>query len=202
MTSGATWPVDLAGLIESVTTSPGPDGRWNVAALGLHAGDDHKPADPIRARTWGRTRTRINFERAERGYVQFVRDPLVFVEAALDVREVDEPVLDAATAWAEVEVDAVGDGTEDGTDWIDWQLSPVDSTVRERTVPVTNRAYGAVVEMTVAASRLDVRSYEESTLRSRLDYFAGVVRRCGGPRERTALDRIESLTDWDRPIEE
>ena len=75
------WPVDLDGVTESVVATRGPEGAWNFAALGLHAGD------PVTARTWGRTRTRRNFEREGSGIVQFVHDPVVFTECALSVLE-------------------------------------------------------------------------------------------------------------------
>jgi hypothetical protein len=196
MSDDPAWPVEIAGVIESVTTTPTPDDEWAVAALGLHA-----DGDAVRARTWGRTRTRHGFEREGRGYVQFVRDPLTFVDAALGRVTVEEPVLPDAAAWAQIEAEQVDSGTEGGTDWVDWRLTPVASAVREQRVPVTDRGYAAVVEMTVAASRLGVAGYEDAELRDRLDYFASVVDRCGGPPERRALDRLDSHIAWRRPAE-
>ncbi|PSP63612.1 DUF447 domain-containing protein [Halobacteriales archaeon QH_8_67_27] len=161
------WPVDLTGVVESVVTTLGPNERWNVAALGLHAGA------PVTAKTYGRTRTWRNFRERGGGYVQFTRDPVDFVDAALAVREVDEPVLGSAT----------------------WELEPVDSGVERRVVPTTNRGFYAVVEATVAASRLDVDAYDTQTLLDRLAYFEGVVETSGGDRERAAFERIEDLVD-------
>lgn len=180
------WPVELEGVVESIVTTAGPNGRWNVAALGLYA----EGGPPVTARTWGRTRTRRNFTERSEGYVQFTRDPLDFVEAALAVREETDPVLDSADAWVEVRVERLESGTDAGTEWVDWRLEPLDSTVERRLVPVTNRGYYAVVEATVAASRLVVDAYDDTELRSRLDYFESVVERCGGPGEREAFERI------------
>jgi hypothetical protein len=194
-----TWPVELRGVTESLVTTRGPNDRWNVAALGLHAGD------PVTATTWGNTRTRRNFHRRGGGYVQFTRDPVAFVEAALSIHEVDDPVLDAADAWAEVEATRIGGGesetgdhdAEDGDTHTErWRLTPVDSGVKRETVPTTNRAYYAVVEATVAASRLDVDAYDADALRDRLAYFAEVVETCGGDRERTAFERVSELSAW------
>jgi len=185
----AGWPVDLSGITESVVTTRGPEGRWNVAALGLHAGD------PVTARTWGATRTRRNFERTGEGYVQFTRDPVTFVEAALSVREVDEPVLPDADAWVRVGAERVEAGESGGTRWVDWRLTPQESGVEREVVPTVNRGYNAVVEATVAASRLDVADYDEEPLRERLDYLEGVARRCGGEREHEAFDRLNALVD-------
>lgn len=186
----ASWPVEPRGVTESVVATEGPNGNWNVAALGLHAGD------PVTARTWGRTRTRLNFDRRDGGVIQFVRDPVAFTRAALDVYERDEPVLECAQAWARVEVEHVTTGDDGGTEWAEWELHPVESAVLERSVTPVNRGFSAVVEATVAASRLGVASYDEATLRRRLSYFEAVVERCGGPREREAMARIGSLTDW------
>ncbi|WP_340101685.1 DUF447 domain-containing protein [Salinibaculum salinum] len=187
----AEWPVERAGVVETVVTTLGPNDRWNVAALGVEGLDG---AGPARARTWGRTRTWRNFRERGDGYVQFTRDPLDFVDAALAVREEDEPVLDSADAWVDVRVEERATGTESGTDWTDWALDAVETTVENRVVPATNRGYAAVVEATVAASRLDVDAYETEDLRDRLDYFESVVERCGGEREREAIERVRSLT--------
>ncbi|WP_435347470.1 DUF447 domain-containing protein [Haloarchaeobius sp. HRN-SO-5] len=188
--SDASWPVDLHGITETVVATRGPNDRWNLAALGLHAGA------PATARTWGRTRTRRNFDRRGAAVVQFTRDPVDFTRAALDVYEREGPVLDSADAWARVDVERVGTGDDGSTDWVEWSLAPVESAVERESVVPVNRGFGAVVEATVAASRLDVPSYDRTTLRRRLAYFEQVVDRCGGPREREAMARIEALTDW------
>lgn len=186
------WPVSLRGVTESIVTTPGPNGLYNVAALGIHAPGRLVP-DVAGARTYGRTRTWRNFRERGEGVVQFTRDPVVFVDAALDVREQREPVLETADAWSEVSVDRVDEGTEDGTQWVDWALRPERAEVRREAVPVFNRGYAAVVEATVAASRLEVDAYDARQLEERLDYYDGVVERCGGPREREAFDRLDAL---------
>ncbi len=185
----AEWPVALRGLSESVVTTRGPDGRWNVAALGL------EPGEPVTARTWGRTRTRRNFDREGGGFVQFTRDPVTFVEAALAVTVVDEPVLDAADAWVEVDVERLGDGMDAGTEWVEWALHPVDAAVERETVPTIERGFNAVVEATVDASRLGVAGYDEAALRDRLARHRAVVDRCGSDRDREAMDRLDELVE-------
>lgn len=191
------WPVELRGVTESVVTTRGPNDRWNLAALGLHAPDDSDESDdPVRAITFGNTRTRRNFHREGGGYVQFTRDPVVFVDAALSIHEEPDPILDAADAWVRVTADPVGTGDAAGTTRERWHLRPVESAVLRETVPTTNRGYNAVVEATVAASRLDVAEYETDVLRERLAYFEDVCRTCGGERERAAFDRLNELVDW------
>jgi len=201
----AGWPVALSGVTESVVTTRGPGGRWNVAALGLFApdapgregGDECDAGDaPVTARTWGETRTRRNFAARGEGYVQFTRDPVDFVEAACSVREADEPVLESADAWVRATARERDRGRSGGTEWVEWALVPAESCVERRTVPTTSRAHAAVVEATVAASRLDVSGYDADRLRERIAYSESVVDSCGGARDRTAWERFEALVDW------
>ncbi|SNR50587.1 DUF447 domain-containing protein [Halorubrum vacuolatum] len=210
------WPVELHGVTESVVTTLGPNGRWNAAALGLHAPDASDASGgadtasettetsdaaegtepPVTARTYGRTRTWRNFTERGGGFVQFVTDPRTFVEAALTVHEVDEPVLPSADAWVEVRVEEREARTEGDTTIRTWMLEPVDCAVERTHVQTINRGFGAVIDATVAASRLDVPTYSTDVLLDRLAYFADVVDRCGGPREREAFARIDEVTDW------
>lgn len=184
------WPVALRGVTESVVTTLGPNGLWNAAALGIHTGD------PVTARTYGNTRTRRNFERQGGGVVQFVADPRDFVDAALSIREEPDPVLDSADAWVEVEARQVDSREEAETTIRAWELSPVESEVIRARPATYNRGFGAVVEATVAASRLGVPGFDGADLRARLDFFADTVERCGGEREREAMARVAELSDW------
>ncbi|MFB6304233.1 MAG: DUF447 domain-containing protein [Haloferacaceae archaeon] len=195
MTDG--WPVALRGVTESLVATRGPEGRWNVAALGLHAPDaDDGGHGAVTAVTWGDTRTRKNFAREGGGVVQFPTDPRDFVDAALSIVERDDPVLDGAAAWVRVDAERVTTGEEGGTRWRRWRLDPVEHGVREERVPTINRGFNAVVDATVAASRLDVPAYETAALVDRLEYFASVVEACGGPAEREAFARVDEYTDW------
>lgn len=188
------WPVALRGVTESVVTTLGPNGRWNVAALGLRAPEES--GEPVTATTWGNTRTRRNFHQRGGGVVQFVSDPREFVSAAMTVREEDAPVLDAAHAWAEVEVRRVDGGERGGTRWEEWELRPAEVRVVSETVPTINRGFAAVIDATVAASRLDVPAYDTDELLSRLAYFADTVERCGGAAEKEAFETIDEVSGW------
>ncbi|QFU83705.1 DUF447 domain-containing protein [Natronorubrum aibiense] len=191
-TDSADWPVSLSGVTESVVTTLGPNDLWNAAPLGLFANGD----GPITARTWGKTRTRGNFHRQGEAYVQFVDDPVVFADAALSIVEGEEPILEAANAWARVTVESLESGTDDGTDWERWALHPVDAEIRRERVPTIDRGFGAVIEATVAASRLGVSGYDDDDLRDRLEYYASVVDRAGSTREREALERVRDHSSW------
>lgn len=212
-TGDVEWPFAFEGIIESVVTTRGPNDRWNLAALGLHApghrtdqsagGMAGEASDPeaaainresVTARTWGMTRTRQNFRHRSQGYVQITDDPVTFVEAALGVRELDEPLLGEPIAWVQVTVDQIDSGTSQGTEWIDWRLKPVDFDVDDPGVQPFNRGYAGVVEATIAASRLDVDAYESDAMLDRIHYYERIANRCGGPRIREAFDRLHELT--------
>lgn len=193
MTRGTEWPVSLRGVTESIVATLGPNDRYNFAALGLHAPADTATEPEVTARTWGRTRTWRNFTERSDGVVQFTHDPVLFVDAALDIYEQAEPVHETADAWVRVSVEQLDDGTDGGTQWVDWRLIPEEAEVQREVVPTFNRGYGAVVEATVAASRLDVETYDTEMLMQRIEYFGEVAKRCGGPREREAFERIREL---------
>lgn len=193
--SADSWPVELRGVTESVVATRGPNDRWNMAALGLHVPDG--PADPIEATTWGNTRTKRNFHRQGGGVVQFTPDPREFVTAAVTIREESHPVLPNADAWVEVDATAVESGEDGGTEWQRWELQPTDSgTVAAERPHTINRGFGAVIDATVAASRLDVPAYDTDRLLNRLAYFETVVEKCGGPRERSAFETLSEATEW------
>ncbi len=194
MSGDAEWPLDLHGVTETLVTTLGPNDRWNVAALGVHA-----PAESdalATATTWGNTRTKRNFHRQGGGVVQFLRDPELFVRGAMEIYEVEDPVLEAAGAWVEVAVESVAEGSEGGTTWERWTLEPVDAAVTDRCVPTIDRGLAAVVEATVAASRLDVPAYDTATLLDRLAYFESVVESAGSPADRRAFERLSEATEW------
>ena len=204
---GGPWPARLRGVTETVVATLGPNDRWNHAALGVHAdgaastrdeggqGDAADDPDAVTAFTYGNTRTRRNFHGRGDGVVQFTRDALDFTNAALAVHETEGPVLDAADAWVRVTATQVDARDEDGTRVETWRLDPVEATVRRRVVPVVNRGHAAVVDATVAASRLGVPGFDDDALRDRLDRAVDVVATCGGDRERAAIRRVDALVD-------
>jgi hypothetical protein len=200
------WPVPLRGVTESVVATLGPNDLWNLAALGLHAPDPSSDDEestggttdtaPVTATTWGRTRTYRNFRRQGGGVVQFVTDPRDFVDAALTIREESDPVLASSDAWVEVAVEAVDSGESGGTAWTEWRLEPTDSGVERTGVRTINRGFAAVIDATVAVSRLDVDAYDTAVLLDRLDYFAEIAEKCGGRAERAAFETIDEVSDW------
>lgn len=183
------WPTELVGVTETIVATRGPNDRWNQATLGVEsAGSAAVDPTPVAtARTWGHTRTRRNVEAGREAYVQFTADPLDVAAAALSVFETDEPILVRSGAWVRVAVERIDSHVEHGTEVVEWSLEPREAAVRRRAVPTTNRGRAAVVEATVAASRLGVDAYDDETLRERLSWLETIVERCGGPRATAAM---------------
>lgn len=201
------WPARLAGVTETVIATEGPNGRWNQAALGISPPEDGPDAidrgsdSAATARTFGRTRTRRNLAAGRPASVQFTRDPLDFVEAALGVYETEAPILESADAWTRVDVEEQGRTDDHGTEVVEWSLEPIESGARERVVPTTDRGRAAVIEATVHASRLDVDAFDEGELLDRLAWLADVVDAAGDERSRTAFDRVDEHVGWRDRIE-
>lgn len=223
---GDDWPVPINGVTEAVVATPTPDDQWAIAALGLHPGNpitartwggtrtrrnlDHLVDGAASRggadRDWLPTPESFDPEpRADAGkdpaaVVQFLTDPVAFVRAALGRWTASEPVVDAATAWVAVGVERVATGTDAGTEWADWALHPGPSAVLERRVPTLCRGTAAVIEATVAASRLGVPGEPDGVLREGLDRHAAVVGRTGSERDRAAMERLAELADgWTPP---
>lgn len=196
------WPVGLAGVTETIVATRGPDGAWNQAALGIEPADaasvEAGTTSAGLAHTFGRTRTRRNFTAGRAAYVQFTVDPVDFVEAALGDFETDAPILEATGAWAEVDPVEQSRHTDRGTSIVAWSLRPRGSRVRAQSVPTLSRGRSAVVEGTVAASRLDVEGYDDGALLERLQRLEAVVERTGDARSQAAFDRIDDLAHWRR----
>lgn len=186
------WPVRVDGVLETVITTKQPDGGWNAAALGITG------PEPVTARTWGPTRTRDNLTREGTGFVQFVTDPVVFVNAALEIVEPSSPVLDDASAAVEVRVIERETGRTRGTSWVDWEFIPESVRVVDRCVPVINRGFNAVIEASVAASRLSVDAYDTTALRDRITWLGTIVDRCGSERDQEAFSIITTHTESDQ----
>lgn len=188
------WPVDLRGVTESVVTTLGPNELWNAAALGLHAPE--RGEEPVTATTWGNTRTRRNFHRQGGGVVQFTTDPRAFVAAAATIDEHESPLLASADAWVEVVAEQVDAGEDGGTRWERWELTPVESAVIHESVPTINRGFAAVIDATVAVSRLDVPAFDTEELLDRLAYFEETVEKCGGDEEVAAFEQLSEVSGW------
>lgn len=202
------WPARMSGVTETIVATMGPNGRWNQAALGISPGDgvpeidEARSEEPVVARTYGRTRTRRNFEADRPAYVQFTTDPLDFVEAALGVYETENPIVSSAGSWTRADVSEVDRTDDSGTEIVEWSLRPIESGIQERSVPTLQRGRAAVIEATVPASRLGIDGYDDEALLDRLKSLADVVETASDERTMVAFERIDELVGWRDLLEE
>ena len=195
-TTPGAWPTAICGITETVITTRGPNGRWNAAALGLH-----RDAARVTAQTYGRTRTWRNLRADGRGVINLITDPLQFVRAALSVYEPPEPVLSGTAAVIEVTAAATREWSEDETQMTLWELEPAWVRIREWWLPTYRRGRTAVIDATVAASRLDVPGEDPAALCDELRRCAAIVERTGSPTDRAAFEKIDALTGWRDRVE-
>ncbi len=123
--------------------------------------------------------------------VNFTRDPVVYVESALDDADgrVVDGRLEGADAW--IRCSAERDGVERDGDVQRWRLREEDTAVETRRVFAVNRGFNAVVEAAVDATRLEFRP----ELRERVERNVEVALKCGGPREEEAVEFLREHVD-------
>ena len=180
------WPFEIGGIVEVIVTTFNRSTCWNVALLGLHGGET------VTARTWGKTRTRENFSKGEDAYIHFVRDAVLFAEAALCIKEQKDPHIEESYAWAKIEAISIGVGKEGGTEWEDWNINVRESQIVEKEVPILNRGHNAIIEATVIASRLRVSQNREKDLQN-IENLLKIVEKCGNVRDCEAKSLVERL---------
>ena len=180
------WPSEIEGIVEVIVTTCDASKYWNVALLGLHGGEI------VTARTWGRTRTRENFSKGRDAYVHFVRDSVLFAEAALCIKEQKGPHIEGSYAWAEVEAISTGMGKEKGVEWEDWNINIRESQIVKKEVPILNRWHNAIIEATVIASRLRISQNREKDLQN-IESLLKIAEKCGNVRDCEAKVLVERL---------
>jgi hypothetical protein len=166
------WPLKIEGIVETIVTTQEESGLWNVAVVGLHGGDI------ITARTWGNTRTRKNFKERNEGYIQFIRDSVLFTEAALGIIEHKDPIIKGAYAWVKIKPISIETGHSRGTEWEDWEIKVEEYSILDKEIPIINRGYNSIVEATIIASRMDL-SIEKEKDAQKIEELLEIAEKCG-----------------------
>ncbi|MDD1701577.1 MAG: DUF447 family protein [Methanoregula sp.] len=162
----------------------------NAAPIGIHIRD--KKASMI---LYAGTHTARNVERDGWVVANIVHDPVLYVKTAFeDLPEsafVEEPVakkkmyrLACAEGWV-----AFTATVEKRTGEAMMVRLVQEKEIMEDVVlhPV-NRGFNSIIDATVHATRY--RLNRETKLRHLIDYHADIVRKCGGKKEREALERL------------
>ncbi len=180
--------IDLLGarITETVATTHDEDGVPNAAPMGVLKIDDG-----VYARLWEGSTTLENVRSTNEVVVNFTRDPVVYVETALGEtkrRFVKDGRLRDADGWVRCDAERVPD-EEERDEVTRWRLAERERHVEERVLPTHSRGFASVIEATVHATRLEFKP----ELRELVEHHLDVARKCGGKREREAVELVEEL---------
>ncbi|MCX6669503.1 MAG: DUF447 family protein [Methanothrix sp.] len=173
----------LDGINEVIATTE-DKGRINAAPVGIV-----KDGDSLHVRLFSGTHTYDNFLASGWFVANITHDAWLFAETALEdlapdyfMRRDGLPVLKGAEAWG------LFKGEPFALDIIIAKVELAEGEVMRKDFRACNRGASLVIEAAVAATRylaLCTDSYYEELIR-----LQRIINRCGGPREREAMDRL------------
>jgi hypothetical protein len=173
----------LDGINEVIATTE-DKGRINAAPVGIV-----KDGDSLYVRLFSGTHTYDNFLASGWFVANITHDAWLFAETALEdlapdyfMRRDGLPVLKGAEAWG------LFKGEPFALDIIIAKVELAEGEVLRKDFRACNRGASLVIEAAVAATRylaLCTDSYYEELIR-----LQKIINRCGGPREREAMDRL------------
>ncbi|MDI6877296.1 MAG: DUF447 family protein [Methanomicrobiales archaeon] len=178
-----------AGINEVIATT-----RNNAAPMGIIA------RDRLSMVVFRASHTAANLEREGWLVANFCHDPLLYVRTAFedlpeeeflafDVRGTAMQRLREAEGYIAFAASVVN-RTEDRLFVL---LEPLQDEVLQHRLHPVNRGFNSVVEAAIHATRY-VRN-GDPRLRVLIDHHAGLIRRCGGPREWEALRLLEGYLE-------
>jgi len=164
---------------------------YNAAPMGIHFRDGE-----YRMHLYRGSHTAMNIERWGWVVANIIHDPVLYVKTAFEdlprevfvEEEVDGKLvhrLPDVEAWVAFQADAERTGSQAFTAY----LVPMKEVVIEAQVHPVNRGFGNLIDATVHATRY-VRK-RDPKLKELIEHHAGLVRRCGGPKELEALRLLE-----------
>ncbi len=175
------------GLFEGINEVIGitfkADGSPNTAPLGIIV--DDAASNVARVRLYA-SHTRENVEREGKLYVNVVWDAVIFAMAAFEdldsewFESMKPPVLKGAVSWCEFDAELKGGFAE---------LRLVDGNVLRAEPRAFNRGFAALIELLILATRyVTADEIARSWMEDRIAHLGNIVQRCGGEREKIALD--------------
>jgi len=173
------------GISEVIATTC--NGRPNAAPMGvINRGSLHIVI-------YKDSHTFMNVKKNRQLVANFVADPLLYVKTAFEDLNIDSfspderaPVLKAAYAWTEFRC-SILEKTSQKSAIV--ELQPVRSVVRRRPIIPVSRAFCAVLEATIDATRY--QTLEDPAYLGRMAHCESVVKKCGGTREFEAFELLK-----------
>lgn len=173
------------GINEVIATT-----RHNAAPMGFHVRDGKTTLV-----LFSGSHTAENVQKDGWIVANIVHDPVLYVRTAFsdlpDEMFVEEPVggiamerLSSAEAWAAFTAEI----THESAESLVAVLTLKKELIREPEVHPVNRGFGSIVDATVHATRY--KQSRDPELMRLIEYHAGIVRKCGGKKELSALDLL------------
>ena len=178
-------------VIETIVGSISPEGCCDFAPIGIcfKSWAQTETGDTVKMYLYEGTQTRANLEARGSGTINFCVDVRVFVETALF-----DATPDAVLTADGLPALAAGDSWQFRISHCDTAQNPAvfnaEITAKTAGTPFRGfcRAHAAVLEATIAATRLDYRPREE--LFAHWPYWYEVVEKTGGSAEKEAMERV------------
>lgn len=177
------------GISEVIITTKGE--RPNAAPIGIIRRDGR-----LFIRLFPDSHTYANVTSTGRLVANVSHDPVLFVESAFnDIPPEsfewweDHPIISDAEAWILFEARRRGNDAKTTT----FDLEVLAARLGRQRPRAVSRGLSAVLEATVHATRYE--ALRDPKYLERVRYYAGLVRRCGGPREQEAMKRLMEILE-------
>lgn len=162
--------------------------RNNAAPIGIIVKDD-----TYRMVLFHGTHTSENIRRDGWVVANIVHDPVIYVKTAFDdipedcfctvtAGDLEVQYLKGASAWIAFKAD-VERGTGEASII---RLTPLAEEILDEKIHPVNRGFNSIIEVTVHGTRYVMN--HDQRLKELIDHHASLVKRCGGRREKEALE--------------
>ncbi|MCL7415400.1 MAG: DUF447 family protein [ANME-2 cluster archaeon] len=181
------------GINEVIVTTLSALGKPNAAPIGMIRRDGK-----LMVRVYKGSQTYTNIGDTGLLAANMVYDPVLFVRSALsDVAEEvfafiktdtgeDFPVITDCSAWMLLRAEH-----NNGSNVLVAELHPIIGNINHQTIRPINRAFNAVIEAVVLATRYKV--FVNDKYLSQIKSYSSIISKCGGSTEKEAYDLIFKL---------
>ncbi|OFV68123.1 MAG: protein containing DUF447 [Candidatus Syntrophoarchaeum caldarius] len=178
------------GIWEVVATTRSENGVTNASPIGLRCTQEN-----LTVSLYSPSRTLENV--LETGYigVNILHDPLIFVHAAMG--DLDSsyfgmldgfPVIRSAQGWIIFETRFL-----EHTDTYRFELTPIAMHKNLDMIHPVNRGFNALIEALIIATRYRITpESKREALQKDIDFYAAIVQKCGGEKEREAMELLNA----------
>ncbi|MCK4937751.1 MAG: DUF447 family protein [Methanosarcinales archaeon] len=181
------------GINEVIVTTVSSDGKPNAAPIGII-----RREGKLMVRVYNGSQTYSNIKETGLLAANMVFDLVLFVRSALsDVDDEvfefiktdngeDFPVIANCNAWMLFEAEYNSEDTV-----LVAELHPVNGTIRQQEIRPVNRAFNAVIEVAILATRYKV--FKNNKYLIQMESYNNIIYKCAGSTEKNAYDLIFRL---------